>query len=48
MDFLRKWFCDHEWKYRTLVTNVFGEIKTGQMEVFVCKKCLKVKRVKIW
>ena len=48
MNFIRGLFCKHEWEYRTLVTSVFGTIKTGQQEVFICKKYLKVKRVKIW
>lgn len=48
MNFLRGWFCEHNWEYRTLVTSVWGNLKLGQKEVFVCEKCLKVKRVKIW
>lgn len=49
MNFFRGLFCEHEWEYvkRIWVGDFFGGI-CGEIEIYKCPKCLKVKRVKLW
>jgi uncharacterized protein YpmB len=59
MNFLTKIFCNHEYELKnhydiyhyedemTYIVTGREKRKTGEEQIYICKKCLKVKRVKI-
>lgn len=46
---LEKWMCKHDWdlfKHIQVYDDFSGDMASGHIYIFICKKCGKIKKVK--